>query len=120
MTGRRVLNSSADSKGFGLGVSKVVGTNHWGFSVESDQSNYGVPKETATTIDMNRHRLSFAADQALGGGLLDRIRVRAGATDYQHKELEDGAVASTFKNQANDVRLELTHKALAGWPWKGL
>jgi iron complex outermembrane receptor protein len=118
VTGRRVRNSSADSNGFGLGVSKVVGTNHWGFSVESDQSNYGVPKETATTIDMNRHRLGFAADQALSGGLLDRIRVRAGVTDYQHKELEDGAVASTFKNQANDVRLELTHKALAGW--KGL
>lgn len=118
VTGRRVRNSSADSKGLGLGVSKVVGTNHWGFSVESDQSNYGVPKETATTIDMNRHRLGFAADQALGGGLLNRIRVRAGVTDYQHKELEDGAVASTFKNQANDVRLELGHRAVAGW--KGL
>lgn len=118
VTGRRVRNSSADSKGLGLGVSKVVGTNHWGFSVESDRSNYGVPKETATTIDMNRHRLGFAADQALSGGLLDRIRVRAGVTDYQHKELEDGAVASTFKNQANDVRLELGHRAVAGW--KGL
>jgi iron complex outermembrane receptor protein len=118
VTGRRVRNSSADSKGLGLGVSKVVGTNHWGFSVESEQSNYGVPKETATTIGMNRHRLGFAADQALGGGLLDRIRVRAGVTDYQHKELEDGAVASTFKNQANDVRLELGHRAVAGW--KGL
>ena len=118
VTGRRVRNSSADSKGLGLGVSKVIGTNHWGFSVESDQSNYGVPKETATTIGMNRHRLGFAADQALGSGLLDRIRVRAGVTDYQHKELEDGAVASTFKNQANDVRLELGHRAVAGW--KGL
>ena len=118
VTGRRVRNSSADSNGLGLGISKVVGANHWGFSVESDQSNYGVPKETATTIDMNRHRLGFAADQALGGGLLDRIRVRAGVTDYQHKELEDGAVASTFKNRANDVRLELGHRAVAGW--KGL
>lgn len=115
VTGRRVRNSSADSNGFGLGVSKVVGGNHWGFSVESDQSNYGVPKETATTIDMNRHRLGFAADQGLGGGLLDRIRARAGVTDYQHKELESGALSSTFKNQANDARLELTHKALAGW-----
>jgi iron complex outermembrane receptor protein len=118
VTGRRVRNSSADLKGLGLGVSKVVGTNHWGFSVESDQSNYGVPKEIATTIDMSRHRLGFAADQALRGGLLDRIRVRAGVTDYQHKELESGALTSTFKNQANDARLDLTHKALAGW--KGL
>jgi iron complex outermembrane receptor protein len=118
VTGRRVRNSAADSKGLGLGVSKVVGASHWGFSVESDQTNYGVPKETATTIDMDRNRFGFAADQALGGGLFDRIRVRAGVTDYQHKELESGALSSTFKNQANDARLELTHKALAGW--KGL
>ena len=115
VTGRRVRNSSADSNGLGLGISKVVGANHWGFSVESDQANYGVPKEIATTIDMNRYRLGFAADQALGSGLLDRIRVRAGVTDYQHKELESGTLSSTFKNQANDARLELTHKALAGW-----
>jgi iron complex outermembrane recepter protein len=118
VTGKRVRNSSADSKGVGIGLSKVMGSDYWGFSVESDQSNYGVPKETATTIDMDRQRLGFAADQAMGSGLFERVRIRAGVTDYQHKELEDGTVASTFKNQANDVRLELGHRAVAGW--KGL
>ncbi|MFZ9071110.1 MAG: TonB-dependent receptor plug domain-containing protein, partial [Burkholderiaceae bacterium] len=118
VTGKRVRNSSADSKGVGIGLSKVTGADYWGFSVESDQSNYGVPKETATTIDMDRQRLGFAADQAMAGGLFERVRIRAGVTGYQHKELEDGAVASTFKNQANDIRLELGHRAVAGW--KGL
>jgi iron complex outermembrane receptor protein len=118
VTGKRVRNSSADSKGVGIGLSKVTGADYWGFSVESDQSNYGVPKETATTIDMDRQRLGFAADQAMAGGLFERVRIRAGVTDYQHKEIEDGAVASTFKNQANDIRLELGHRAVAGW--KGL
>lgn len=118
VTGKRVRNSSADSKGVGIGLSKVTGADYWGFSVESDQSNYGVPKETATTIDMDRQRLGFAADQAMAGGLFERVRIRAGVTDYQHKEIEEGAVASTFKNQANDIRLELSHRAVAGW--KGL
>lgn len=118
VTGKRVRNSVADSKGFGLGLSKVTGDNHWGLSVESDQSNYGVPKETETTINMDRQRLGFAADQAIGSGLFERVRIRAGVTDYQHKELEGGAVASTFKNQANDIRLELGHRPIAGW--KGL
>ena len=118
VTGKRVRNSSADSKGVGIGLSKVTGADYWGFSVESDQSNYGVPKETATTIDMDRHRLGFAADQAVAGGLFERIRIRAGVTDYQHKEIEEGAVASTFKNQANDIRMELGHREVAGW--KGL
>ena len=118
VTGKRVRNSSADSKGVGIGLSKVMGSDYWGFSVESDQSNYGVPKETATTIDMDRQRLGFAADQSMAGGLFERVRIRAGVTDYQHKELEEGAVASTFKNQANDIRLELGHRPVAGW--KGL
>jgi len=118
VTGKRVRNSSADSKGVGIGLSKVMGADYWGLSVESDQSNYGVPKETATIIDMDRQRLGFAADQVMAGGLFERIRIRAGVTDYKHKELEDGTVASTFKNQANDVRLELGHRAVAGW--KGL
>jgi iron complex outermembrane receptor protein len=109
-TGKRVRNSSADSKGFGIGLSKVTGADYWGFSVESDQSSYGVPKETATTIDMDRQRLGFAADRALGEGLLERVRVRAGFTDYQHKELEGGDLASTFKNEANDLRMELAHR----------
>jgi iron complex outermembrane receptor protein len=118
VTGKRVRNSSADSKGVGIGLSKVTGADYWGFSVESDQSNYGVPKETATTIDMDRQRLGFAAEQAMAAGLFERVRIRAGVTDYQHKELEDGTVASTFKNQANDIRLELGHRAVVGW--KGL
>ena len=118
VTGKRVRNSSADSKGLGIGLSKVTGADYWGFSVESDQSNYGVPKEIATTIDMDRQRLGFAADQALAGELFERVRIRAGVTDYQHKELEEGTVASTFKNQANDIRLELGHRPVAGW--KGL
>jgi iron complex outermembrane receptor protein len=118
VTGKRVRHSSADSKGVGIGLSKVTGADYWGFSVESDQSNYGVPKEIATTIDMDRQRLGFAADQAMAGGLFERVRIRAGVTDYQHKELEEGTVASTFKNQANDIRLELGHRAVAGW--KGL
>jgi iron complex outermembrane receptor protein len=118
VTGKRVRNSSADSKGVGIGLSKVTGADYWGFSVESDQSNYGVQKEIATTIDMDRQRLGFAADQALAGGLFERVRIRAGVTDYKHKELEDGTVASTFKNQANDIRLELGHWPVTGW--KGL
>jgi len=44
-----------------------------------------------------------------------RLRVRAGHTDYQHDEIEDGAVATRFKNKAQDGRFELEHEPLAGW-----
>lgn len=35
-------------------------------------------------------------------------------TKYRHEELEHDEVATTFRNKAHDVRLELTHKPLAG------
>jgi len=45
----------------------------------------------------------------------ERARLRLGHTDYQHKEIEGGAVATRFDNDAVDTRLELTHKPLFGW-----
>ncbi|MFD2138088.1 TonB-dependent receptor plug domain-containing protein [Novosphingobium resinovorum] len=44
----------------------------------------------------------------------ERVRFRAGMTTYRHEELEHDEVATTFRNKAHDVRLELTHKPLAG------
>jgi iron complex outermembrane receptor protein len=43
------------------------------------------------------------------------LRLRAGITDYAHDEVEDGAVATTFKNKAWDTRIELQHQPIAGW-----
>jgi len=86
VTGKRIRNSAAKSDGAGIGISKVTGSGYWGFSVEADESKYGVPKETSNTIDMDRQRFSFAADQALAGGMIERIRLRAGITDYKHNE----------------------------------
>ena len=43
------------------------------------------------------------------------LRLRAGWTDYKHDEVEDGAVATTFRNKAHDVRVELQHEPIAGW-----
>lgn len=44
----------------------------------------------------------------------DRVRFRMSFTDYEHDEVEHDEVATTFKNKAHDIRLELTHKPVAG------
>lgn len=46
---------------------------------------------------------------------IERVRLRAGLTDYRHQEIEDGAAATTFVNDGHDVRLEVEHAPLAGW-----
>lgn len=43
------------------------------------------------------------------------LRVRAGSTDYRHHEMEEGEIATTFKNKAHDARMELQHLPIAGW-----
>ncbi|EWM46504.1 tonB dependent receptor family protein [Bordetella holmesii 70147] len=44
-----------------------------------------------------------------------KLRFRSGLTDYQHDEIEGGAVGTRFRNEGIDARLELEHK-----PWMGL
>src|SRR5690606_11714445 len=45
----------------------------------------------------------------------EALRLRASSTDYRHDEVEDGSIATTFRNKAHDLRVELQHAPLAGW-----
>lgn len=44
-----------------------------------------------------------------------RVRLRAATTSYRHHEIEDGAIATTFRNKAHEGRIELEHYPIAGW-----
>lgn len=46
---------------------------------------------------------------------IDRIRLRAGYTEYRHHELEHGEIATTFRNRGHDSRLEVEHAPIADW-----
>lgn len=44
----------------------------------------------------------------------EALRFRMAFTNYAHDEIEHDEVATTFRNKAHDIRLELTHKPIAG------
>ncbi|TVP82342.1 MAG: TonB-dependent receptor, partial [Puniceicoccaceae bacterium] len=44
----------------------------------------------------------------------EELRFRFAWSDYEHVELEDGEVGTTFTNEAFEGRIELVHEALAG------
>lgn len=44
----------------------------------------------------------------------EKVRLRMSFTDYEHDEIEEDEVATTFRNKAHDIRFELTHKPIAG------
>lgn len=115
VTGSRVRNTAADSSGLGFGLTRFSGGSYWGISAENFQSSYGVPKEVNTRIDLNRNRFALAGDQQLGSGWFELMRIRAGATDYQHTEIESGSAISKFKNEGQDLRIELVQRSATGW-----
>jgi iron complex outermembrane receptor protein len=45
---------------------------------------------------------------------IEKVRFRSSFTDYEHDEVEHEEVATTFRNEAQDIRLEVTHAPIAG------
>lgn len=71
--------------------------------------------EAAPWIELDSKRVDFRAEYAQPFSGFDKIRVRAGYTDYQHDEIEEGAIATTFSNKGYDGRIELTHLPIGGF-----
>ncbi|MGQ7815135.1 TonB-dependent receptor [Metapseudomonas furukawaii] len=77
---------------------------------DHDHAHGGVPY-----IDMKQKRWDLRGEYSDPLPGFEMARLRAGYSDYQHQEIEGGETSTTFKNEAYDGRLELTHKPLLGW-----
>ncbi|WOE31284.1 MULTISPECIES: zinc piracy TonB-dependent receptor ZnuD [unclassified Acinetobacter] len=44
-----------------------------------------------------------------------KLRVHSSYTDYQHDEIDQNIIGTTFKSKAYDGRVELVHQPVAGW-----
>ena len=112
----RLPNSFTRSDGFSLGGSWVGDRGFLGASYQELNSLYGIPTPDASRIDMHQHRADIAGElfDPLPG--FTRLRVKLRDSKYQHAEIEStGEVGTTFKNDGNEQRYELTHAPLAGW-----
>lgn len=64
-------------------------------------------------LESKRFDVRSEYDQPFKG--FDKIKIRAGYTDYEHAEIEGGEVGTAFKNEGYDGRIELTHVPVAGF-----
>ena len=66
-------------------------------------------------IDLKSERYDFRTelDDPFAG--FKKIRAQASYTDYQHDEIEEGNIATRFKNKGYDGRLELLHNPIGAW-----
>lgn len=106
----RLANSDVDMRGAGVGASWFGSGGFAGAGVQRLESDYGVPTEEGVRIVMDQKRYEVAAEAAEPLPGFNRMRMRAGYSDYRHLEVKaTGEVATTFTNRAREARLELQH-----------
>lgn len=130
----RLPNSGTRTYTLGGGLSLINEGGSLGFSVGYYDTNYGVPArpgaehhhegggeeehdhgEENVTIGLHQWRADLRGEVNVGGGLLDKIRVRAGYSDYEHTEFEGDEVGTVFASTGFEGRLELVQADRGGW-----
>ncbi len=126
----RIENSAVETATGSLGASYVGDAGYFGLAVTTYATNYGVPghehaheepTETAepiaaevegVEIDLDQLRFDLEGAWSFGGSVIRRAKLRAGFSDYEHKEFEGEVIGTRFDNRELDTRLEATHAPL--------
>lgn len=141
----RVANSAEESNGFTVGASYLLDNGYIGLAVEQFNREYGIPghshgdehaeeeedghdhdhdeaddehdhgDEEAVFADLEQTKVQLLGEFTLNNDWLRSINFRAGHTDYEHSEIEGGAVGTVFENNTNELRVELMHTAIGQW-----
>lgn len=78
-------------------------------------SDHGHDHADVPVIDLESRRFDLRGefnDPFIG---IRRIRVRASHTDYFHHEIDQGRIATTFRNKGHEQRIEVQHEPLRHW-----
>ncbi|GAB2467697.1 TonB-dependent receptor [Comamonas humi] len=88
---------------------------HCGDHDGHDHGEEGHGAGDVPVVDMRSERYDLRSEWRNPVDGITAVRVRGGVTDYRHDEVEDGQVATAFRNRAHDLRVEAVHAPLAGW-----
>ena len=120
----------------GISYSKL--RNEYGLAGDADAYSICQPNTTITGLDcdgepeeegeghlhhgddvswvkMDSDRVDLRSEYQDPFAGFSKINFRGSYTDYKHSEIEDGEAKTTFKNQASNARLELTHNPIVGF-----
>lgn len=121
----RVANSAEESNGFTVGASYLLDNGYVGIAVEQFNREYGIPghshgdehgdEEEGVFADLEQTKVQLLGEFTINSDWLRSVNFRAGHTNYEHSEIEHGAVGTVFENNTNEVRVELMHAAFDQW-----
>lgn len=110
----KLVNSSADAEGGAIGASLTFDNGYLGTSYSGFRSNYGTVAEESVRADMKSDRWDISSEFKALGSIVNRVKVRMAYTDYQHQEIENGDVGTTFKNRGVEGSVEAGHAKIGG------
>jgi len=126
-----LANSSSKSSGFTLGSSYLFDQGFIGFSYGTMDRDYGIPghmhheedegheehegHEEGTKAKMKQDRFQVLSEVNFEQGLVKQLATQFAYTDYQHQEIEDGAVGTTFTNKSFEMKADIYHQDYMGW-----
>ncbi len=135
-------NSFIDANGFNAGLGWATDSFNAAFSFGNLESEYGIPghahghedehheehegeedhdeeheegEEEVVFGRLNQDRFQMLLDWKNLDGFFTEVSFRNAYTDYEHSEIEDGAVGTTFSNESLESRLRAKHKLVDGW-----
>ena len=82
---------------------------------DHDDHDHEGEEHEAPNVDLVSKRFDVRGELRDPMPGIERVRVRAGVTDYRHHEIEEGVIGTTFTNEGYDGRIEVEHAPLAGW-----
>lgn len=129
---RRVPNTATETATVGGGLALIRDGGSLGFSVSYYDTDYGVPSrpgaghahgeegeeahgEEFVTIGLQQFRVDVRGELEVGGGFVDKLRIRLGAADYEHIEFEGEEIGTVFQNEGFEGRIELVQADRGGW-----
>lgn len=107
-----VRNSATHNHSAALGGSVFFQGGFAGVSVDDFRTTYGTTVEDAAKIQMKRQRVATAGEWSTAEGPVRSVSWQLSRNRYEHSEIEDGQVGTTFKSTGTDGRLEVTHAPL--------
>ena len=126
-----IPNSATEQKTASVGIGLVRDRFNIGAAFSLFDSQYGVPMrpgdahhgeeggeahgEAPVSIDLRQKRVDVRGEYRPDGGFLDRVRLRIGAADYEHTEMEGEEVGTVFKSEGIEGRLEFAQRDRGGW-----
>lgn len=134
----KVDNTATTAKGFTLGGSVLLDNGFIGLSYGRLDREYGIPghahgaheeegheehqeahgehgAEEEVYADLTQNRYQLLSELNIDSGLIRAVNTKLAVTDYQHAEIENGEIGTTFNNRSHEARIEILHRSYQDW-----